>query len=314
MNKRATFSSPPSEAKGASADWAQPGLGRSWQQRFFHWLIRVGGKARGYHMSHLVTFWYVLLYPSIRRRCRFYLSRRFPDHKGWIRRFLDTYRLARTYGAALVDMTVLEIFGPRAISATCPEHDRLIRLCAEPRGFVLLHAHVGSFQIGMSALTQFPKGVSIVMIPETRAPMLLGPQSAGMIDPRTGLQGVIAMTESLLRGEIVTMMGDRIFGSDQNTVAVQFLGDPALFPVTPYRLASATGTPVLVMAAPKTSPKSYELRILKMIEVPPNLGRNAQDYAPYAQQFADCIEQFTREFPWQFYNFYDLWHDARQPG
>ena len=276
MNTRATFSSPSPPAQDPSANWAQPGLGRSWQQGFFHWLIRVGGKTRGYHMSHVVTFWYVLLYPSIRRRCRFYLSRRFPDHKGRIRRFLDAYRLARTYGAALVDMTAMEIYGPRAISASSPDHDRLIELCADPRGFILLHAHVGSFQIGMSALARFPKRVSIVMIPEARGPLLLSPQSAGMIDPRTGLAGVVAITEALLRGEIVTMMGDRIFGSDQNAVPVQFLGEPALFPVTAYRLASATATPVLVMAAPKISPNAYELRILKMIEVPPNLGRNPQ--------------------------------------
>jgi predicted LPLAT superfamily acyltransferase len=162
----------------------------------------------------------------------------------------------------------------------------------------------------MSALTHFPKRVSIVMIPEPRGPVLLGPQSTSMIDPRTGLQGVMAMTEALLRGDIVTMMGDRTFGSDRNTVAVQFLGDPVLFPVTPYRLASATATPILVMAAPKTSANSYELRLLKIIEVPPHLGRSAQDYAPYAQQFADCLEQFTREFPWQYYNFYDLWQEG----
>jgi predicted LPLAT superfamily acyltransferase len=312
LDTKATISSPPPAPQDASANWAQPGLGRNWQQRFFHWLIRVGGKTRAYHMSHIVTFWYVLFYPSIRRRCRYYLSRRFPGHKGWIRRFLDTYRLARTYGAALVDMTVLAIFGPRAISASSPDHDRLLQLCADPRGFVLLHAHVGSFQIGLSALARFPKQVSIVMIPETRGPTLLGPQSATMIDPRTGLQGVIAMTEALLHGDIVTMMGDRILGSDQNTAAVRFLGEPALFPITPYRLASATGTPVLVMAAPKISVDSYEIRVLKIIEVPPNLGRNAQDFAPYAQQFADCIEQFTQEFPWQYYNFYDLWSDARK--
>ena len=304
----------PSSPQDASANWAQPGFGRNWQKRFFHWLIRVGGKSRAYHMSCIVTFWYVLLYPSIRRRCRYYLSRRFPDHKGPVRRFLDTFRLARTYAAALVDMTVLEIFGPGAISAVSPDHDRLIQLCSEPRGFVLLHAHVGSFQIGMSALGRFPKRVSTVTIPEARTAMLLGPESAGMIDPRTGLEGVIAMTEALLRGEIVTMMGDRIFGNDQNTAAVQFLGEPALFPITPYRLASATGTPVLVMAAPKTSPDSYELRLLKIIEVPPNLGRNAQDFAPYAQQFADCIERFTQEFPWQYYNFYDLWSEAHRRG
>jgi predicted LPLAT superfamily acyltransferase len=140
------------------------------------------------------------------------------------------------------------------------------------------------------------------MIPEpgARAP-------ASIIDPRSGLDGVMLMTDALLRGEIVTMMGDRIFGSDHNVVPVQFLGSTALFPITPYRLASATGVPVLVMTAPRTSKTSYELRVARIIDVPPDLGRNAADYAPYAQQFADCIEEFAREFPWQVYNFYDLW-------
>ena len=28
---------------------------------------------------------------------------------------------------------------------------------------------------------------------------------------------------------------------------------------------------------------------------------------PCAQQFADALEEFVREHPWQFFNFYDLW-------
>lgn len=197
---------------------------------------------------------------------------------------------------------ILDVLGPGVISARCPQHDQLIERCALEKGFVLLHAHVGCFQIGASTLTQFPKRVSIVMIPEpgSNAP-------ASVIDPRSGLEGVLLMTNALLRGEIVAMMGDRIFGSDRNVVLVQFLGSPALFPITPYRLASAAGVPVLVMTAPRINRTSYELRLAKVIEVPPNLGRNAADYAPYAQQFADCIEHFAGEFPWQVYNFYDLW-------
>jgi predicted LPLAT superfamily acyltransferase len=288
--------------------WAQPGIGLKWQTRFFHRLIRVGGRARCYHIALIVAFWYVLFYPSIRRRCRHYLNRRFPERKGFLRRFLDDYRLVRTYAATLVDMVVLEVLGPASTSATAPEHDRLIQLCSQPNGFVLIHAHVGCFQLGLTALTQFPKHVSIVMIPETHAPMLLKPQAAAMIDARSGIAGVVEMTNALLRGEIVTMMGDRVFGNDQNTVPAKFLGDNVMLPVTPYRLASATECPVLVMAAPKTSPRSYELRVLKIIEVPPNLGRKPADYAPYAQQFADAIEQFTNDYPWQFYNFYDLWN------
>jgi predicted LPLAT superfamily acyltransferase len=282
--------------------WAEPGIGPTWRYKFFAWLIRFGGKARAYHIAYIVTFWYVLLYPSIRRRCRFYLNRRFPSRNRGYQRLLDDFHLVRAYAVTLVDMMVMNVLGPKAFSASCPQHDQLIERCGREKGFVLVHAHVGCFQIGMSALTQFPKRVSIVIIPEPGSK-----PPADVIDPRSGLEGVVQMTNALMRGEIVAMMGDRIFGSDHNVVPVQFLGSPALFPITPYRLASATGVPVLVMTAPKTGKTSYELRVAKVIEIPPNLGRNAADYTPYAQQFADCIEQFTQDFPWQVFNFYDLW-------
>jgi predicted LPLAT superfamily acyltransferase len=287
--------------QNAAAEWAEPGIGGNWQQKFFYWLMRLGGKSRGYHMANIVTFWYVLFYPSIRRRCSFYLNRRFPR-----RRWFDTYRLVRTYGRTLVDMMVLQMFGPDSVGHESPDHDRLSSLCAGERGFVLLHAHVGCWQIGMSTLKEFSKKVSIVMIPEARTVELFG-SNARVIDPREGLQSVMAMTEALLSGEIVAMMGDRLFGSDQNAVPVKFLGGRALFPVTPFRLASAAQVPVVVMTVPKIGANLYSMRLTKIIEVPPNLGRATEPYAPYAQQFADCIEQFTRDFPWQYHNFFDLW-------
>jgi predicted LPLAT superfamily acyltransferase len=295
----------------ASADWAQQGIGRNWQHRFFYWLIRLGGKQRGYHMANIVSFWYVLS-PSIRRRCRFYLDRRFPQHRGPLRRFLDTYRLVRTYSMTLVDRMVLTILGPGALAATCPDHDRLIQLSSNERGFVLIHAHVGCWQVGMTTLGHFPKPVSIVKVPDPASQPLVDPKDAGEIDPRTGLQSAIQMTEALLRGEIVAMMGDRTFGSDHHVVPTQFLGGQVLMPVTPYRLASATGMPVLVMTAPRIGNRSYELRVARVIDVPPDLGRNVQNYAPYAQMFADCLEHFVRDYPWQFYNFYDFWRNRRE--
>ena len=275
--------------------------------------MRLGGKARGYHMALIASFWYVLFYPTIRRRCRFYLSRRFPERTGWFRKFLDDFRLVRAYATTLIDIMVLPLFGSRAIQATCPDHDKLIKLCSDPRGFVLLQAHVGCWQVGISTLTQFTKPVSIVMIPDHRTPAHFRPLSGNLIDPRTGLEAIIQLTEALLRGEIVTMMGDRSFGADQTAVAVQFLGGTVHFPVVPYRLASATGCPVLVMLAPRLPPNRYEMRLVDIIEVPPNLGRNPQDYAPYAQQFANRLEQFASEFPWQVFNFYDLWQDPKAP-
>lgn len=290
----------------AAADWAHQGIGRNWQYRFFYWLIRLGGKQRGYNMAKIVSCWYVL-YPSIRRRCRFYLDRRFPERRGPLRRFLDAHRLIRTYSTTLVDRMVISTLGPGALAATCPDHDRLIQLASSERGFVLIHAHVGCWRVGMTTLSHFPKHVSIVKAPDPVAKPPDDPKDASEIDPRTGLQSAIQMTEALLRGEIVAMMGDRTFGSDHNVVPAQFLGGQVLLPVTPYRLASATGMPVLVMTAPRIGNRSYELRLARVIDVPPGLGRNVRNYAPYAQMFAACLEQFVRDYPWQFFNFYDFW-------
>lgn len=274
--------------------------------------MRLGGKRRGYHMANIVTFWYVALYPSIRKRCRFYLDRRFPDRRGMLPRFLDTYRLVRTYGSSLVDTMVLDLFGQGAFTAASPNHDRLRELTAGDRGLVLLHAHVGCWNVGMSTLGEFSKPISVVLIPEARRRPSVDPRIARTIDPRSGLESVLQMSEALLGGEIVVMAGDRTIGDEQNVAPAQFLGGRILLPIAPYRLASATGVPVIVMTAPKIEGSRYELRLAKVIEVPPGLGRNPRNYAPYAQMFADCMEEFVLEFPWQFYNFYDVWDDPNK--
>jgi len=94
---------------------------------------------------------------------------------------------------------------------------------------------------------------------------------------------------------------------------VKFLGDTAHFPVTPYRMASATGVPVVVLTAPRVGKRKYEVRVEAVMEVPPGLGRNVQKYEPHAQLFAQCMERFVEEFPYQFYNFYDLWETPKPP-
>jgi predicted LPLAT superfamily acyltransferase len=159
----------------------------------------------------------------------------------------------------------------------------------------------------MSTLGEFEKPISIVMIPEPKTVALFDKKVAEVIDPRTGLPGVMLMTQSLLRGDVVTMMGDRTFGDEHNTVRATFLGGEIALPITPYRLASSTGVPIVVMMAPRTGKKTYEMRLVKVIHVPPGLGKQTEKYRLYAQQYADCLDAFVREYPWQFYNFYDLW-------
>jgi predicted LPLAT superfamily acyltransferase len=287
--------------------WAERGVGGSGQFRFFEWVLRHLGLVRAYHLSYFGTLWYVLFYPSIRKRCRPYLGRRFPQRRGSVGRMLDTYRLVRAFGITLVDMAATGVLGPEALTVDSPDRLRLRELAAGDKGFILLHCHVGCWQVGMSTLGNLGKRVSVVLIPEPRTLAMFAGRDASVIDPRTGLAGVMQMTDALLRGEIVAMMGDRTFGDEHNCVPIRFLGGTVQLPITPYRLASASGVPVVLVTVPKITRRGYELRLNQVIEVPPGLGRVAENYAPYAQKFADGLEEFVRKYPWQFYNFYDLW-------
>ena len=310
MDQTSTISATPNDP---AQTWRQPRIGSSRQHAFFYWLIRLGGRTRAIHISWVATLWYTLFYPSIRKRCRYYLDRRFPDRTGPLRRFRDTYRLVRTYGETLVDMLVLRILGPRALTALSPTRDEFRAIASKPEGFVLLHAHCGCWQVGMSTLGEFEKPISIVMIPEPKTVALLDKRVAEVIDPRTGLPGVMLMTQALLRGDVVTMMGDRTFGDEQNTVPATFLGGEIALPITPYRLASSTGVPIVVMMAPRTGKKTYEMRLVKVINVPPGLGKQREKYRAYAQgicrlpgavrprvslavlQFLRCVEHRCRD-------------------
>lgn len=116
------------------------------------------------------------------------------------------------------------------------------------------------------------------------------------------------MLHVLNHGEVLCIMGDRAMGSDRGTVAVDFLGGAVQLPFTPYKLASATGAPVAVIFLHKSGPDSYALQVAKVIRVPENLGRTPEAYRPYANQFVLALEDFVAAHPYQYFNFFDMWH------
>jgi predicted LPLAT superfamily acyltransferase len=235
------------------------------------------------------------------------LDRRFPGQCGF-KRLIRTIKLVRNFSYTLVDPLVLSLFGSQSIEQSCPEHDQLVELSRQSGGLIILQTHAGSWQSGMRTLGQFEKSVAIVLIDDGPTAQSGQFKDAQLIDPRDGLACAMQMSESLLAGNALALMGDRMLGGEKNVLPAKFLGEEVLFPVTPYRLASATGAPILVMMAPRLSHCKCELRLARMIRVPPGLGRNPQAFAPYLQEYVKCLENFVREYPWQFFNFFDLWN------
>lgn len=291
----------------ANTTWAEKNMGQSWQYRFFHVMLRWFGKRPAYYIMYIVTFWYVLMYSKIRKRTRPYLKRRFPEHRSLIRQFWDSYQLIRHFGMTLVDMAAAQIIGPSVVHAMCPNDDQFAKLAASSQGFLLLNAHIGCWQVGLTTLPNVGKRVALGLIPDPRVLPSIDPKTSYIIDPTMGFMAVMQMTRALLEGDVVSLMADRVHGDQNNVVKVNFMGDPLSIPIAAYRLASATGCPIVLLAAMKTGYKSYEVSILDQFQIPPHLGSRPEHYESYAQRVADALERMCMKYPWQFFNFYDLW-------
>lgn len=264
-------------------------------------------------MLYFVVLWYVLLYPFIRRRTWPYLKRRFPERNRAWQRLFDAYRLCLTYGKVLVDRAVVGILGREAVNITFPEAETLRELLNEGTGLVLVNSHVGSWQLAVAALESINRPISLLMyqhakdVDRTYFEHAESPEPYQVIDPTGYLGGVLEMMGVLKRNEILCMMGDRVFGHATKTTCVDFLGRKARFPVSALMLASAFGAPVGILHSHRITPIEYELRLIKVIRVPKELGRAMEAYQPWLKEYVETLEAYTHEHPWQFFNFFDMW-------
>jgi predicted LPLAT superfamily acyltransferase len=292
--------------------WTAKSIGSNFGHKFFYLLVRMGGRGTAYFFLAFVVVFYVLFTPSIRKKADPYLSRRFKG-KGALGRLLDSYRIYLNLGKALIDRAVIGIRGEGAVTMEFKEQGVLFNLLQEGKGLILMTAHVGCWQTAMAALRFLDAPVSLLLQREEGDIDLHYFEHAGtacpfgIIDPRGFMGGVLEMMEVLRRGEVLSVMGDRLLGSVKGAATVDFLGDKVLFPFSAFKIASAIGTPVAVLFSYKSGPGRYSLQVPKVIRVPRDAGKGDRDFTPYVGEFASALEAYTDAHPYQFFNFYDMW-------
>jgi len=297
-------------------EWTSRSLGTRLGRHIFYGLIRFGGRRPAYFALYFVVFYYMFFRPSIRRRTKYYLHRRFQDRK-LPARFVDSYRMSFELGKVLVDRATVGILGSEKMKVTLYGRKKLLKLLDRRCGFVLLMSHVGSWQVALSALSFMDIPVNLLLEREqgnfdrhyfeytgTGSPYRI-------IDPGGYLGGTLEMLDVLKKGEVLCVMGDRVSGSQKSYVNVEFLGEEASFPYSAFKLASAARVPIVVFFSYKNGPDSYALKISKIIRVPKNLGRSGKYFLPFVSQYIEALESYVQMHPYQFFNFYNMWEKKK---
>lgn len=193
------------------------------------------------------------------------------------------------------------------------------RLAEEGRGYIVLGAHLGSFDALRLLARRQRRTVNVLMFTNhaqqiNRLFRELSPDSEARVIRVTpdSVDAIFEIRERLRRGEIISVLGDRIEAGDRGRVSqVPLLGDPVCLPQAPFLMAGLLGCPVVFMTALRSRSRHYQVHVELLAErVRLPRGEREKRVSELALAFAGRLEHYCMRAPYQWFNFYDYWGDA----
>ena len=277
---------------------------------FFRTAVRLFGLGGSYGLLYFVGLYYLIVDHSLVVASLGYVRRRFPDHST-LRQWFDVYLLFVNQGKSLIDRYAVAA-GYSDIAIEIRGYEQLERLTEQNIGFILLTAHVGNWQVAMTALSRFKKTVYLMMRPEDNSAVkkTLNIDHEGenvkIISTDDSLNGVIEAMKAVKKGNLVSIMGDRTYG--YSAAEASFLGGDVRFPYGAFSLASAVQCPVVVLLSAKIGVKKYIVDVSHIIPAPAGVrGKKDEEIKAALQEFATVLEEYVTTYPYQWFAFRDVW-------
>ena len=180
------------------------------------------------------------------------------------------------------------------------------------QGCLLLGAHLGSFEILRALGCSKQLEVVLVMYEDNARKInavidAINPAIAQSIIGLGRLDSMFKVHERLQKNAWVGVLGDRALDG-QGFVEVPFLGRPALFPAAPFRLAFMLKRPIVLMVGLYRGGNRYDLHFERLCD-PNGIDRSKRAAAveEAMQLYAQRLEHYCREAPYNWFNFYDFW-------
>ena len=257
-------------------------------------------------MAIVVPFYMIFHHDSYLATYRFFRQR---FHLGRIKSFLKVYANHFRFGQVIIDRYAA--YAGKKFRFELDGNERFMELVNGERGFVQLSSHAGNYEMVGYGLTSTAKkinglfygGESKVMMDFRRK--ILAMHNVNLIEVDESMSHIFNMNAAIDRGEIVSMTGDRLFGSSK-AIKCMFLGKEASFPMGPFALAVQKEVPMLAVFSMRYKGR-YRVYV-RDIEQDESLPIRAR-MTDMAKKFASELENVVRMYPTQWFNYYDFWKD-----
>lgn len=299
---------PPTQV--ASAEWAtRPERSSMAVLRFMVWLSLFLGRRLSRVVLYPIAAYFVVFAPKAKRASKAYLRRAL----GRTARLPDGFRHVLTFASVVHDRVYWlrgrhDLFEIEVIGES-----HLATLRQQGRGMVFAGGHFGSFEALRVVGERHGIDTRMLMFPDnarkvTAALTSINRALANSVIALGRPDSVLSVRDHLQNGGSVGILADRMLGEDKSR-DIPFLGEPAPFPVGPWRLAAMLAAPVVFMAGSYLGGNRYQLvfePIIDFAQVPAEKRASAMQEAQ--DRFVELLEARCRQAPWNWFNFYDFWH------
>ena len=267
-------------------------------QRALIWLYRILPLWLLYGVMALVIPFYILLDGKGRLSSWRFFRRRMGY--GRLKSALHVYLNMFNMG-----MVVLDRFAAYAGKKFCVEREDngLYHIyCSGKEGFVILSSHIGNYEMAGYTLLS-PKHMNVLVYAGETATVMANRErmfegcNVTMVPLSEDMSHIFKLNNALSKGEVASLPADRVFGSSK-AVRCRFMGADASFPAGPFTLVHSREVSALAAFCVKTGLRKYK------VILHPVAGGNVRELA---QAFAKEVESVVRQWPDQWYNFYDFW-------
>ena len=295
-----------SNNKTIVTSWKGKSRGGLLGYKIFVFIIKNLGLRAAYLLLIFVSFYFVFFSAKSTKSIFVFFRKRLK--KSFLKSAWGIYKTYYVFGQSLIDRTAT--LGGMGDKFTYEfDGENFIREIAEEgKGGVLISAHAGNWSMAGNILDKnMPEKtkVNIVMMADEHKKIqdfldkTQNKQTANIIAINNDFSHIVAMGIALRNGELLCMHGDRYMPGSE-TVVVDFFGEKVHLPSGPFQLTFRMKVPYTVVYAFKESSNHYHF-----YSTPPL--RNPASVQEAAQFFATSMEEKIRQYPYQWYNFYDFW-------
>lgn len=291
------------------AQWKGKSKGTSAGYRIFVILIRNAGLSSGYFLLRFVALYYFFFSGKTSKPILdFYRNKLGYSRNKALRSLYNNYY---ALGQSLIDKVAIMAGINTHFTFNFDGEDHLREIANQKKGGLFLSGHLGNWEAAGQLLKRLNTTINIVMYDGEDEQIkqymneVSGEKSFKIIYVRKDLSHIYEITRVLAENEVVCMHADRFLPGNK-TVTSNFFGEPAQFPEGPFLLALKLKVPVVYVYAFKESTRHYHFFSTPIKYFDSKKGDTVQKVA---DDYAGDLENMTRQYPEQWFNYYNFWKD-----